>query len=364
MAITRQLTNGNKMTDWTEEVNDIANQYGAVNGMGLFSSQGISQTSIVFDKETNTTTLIPQTKRNAGAPTRGVDRKIETFSLSLPYFDHQDYVTPQDIQGHRMPGTPDQAETLGHVIAIKLEDMKLAADQTNEWMKISAIKGITVDTDGTILADMFDEFGTTRDVIDFDLGNAASDIDLHIAELKRTVAKNAKAGGRIGKIQVMVSPLFFDKLVNHPKIREAYLFYSVTNQRSDAVRADLARFETWGVVDTFEHKGILFWSYDAEFEIDQGDGTTATQVALGDVTFDGANAATGVGYTIVTGMRNVYRSYFGPANTLSGANAIAGDINLYQYTDPKDKFHELELEMSPLHLLMKPQLSLRVESST
>jgi hypothetical protein len=242
-------------------------------------------------------------------------------------------------------------------------------------MKLSAIKGVTVDADLNILADSFTEFGLNRVtdnlIVDFDLGNAASDIDGHIAKLKRAVAKGAKTGGRIGKIQVMVSPTFFDRLVTHPKIREAYLHYSVTNQRSDAVRADLARFETWGVVDTFEHKGILFWSYDAEFLVDDGAGTETVLPALGNVGTadgsdgkDGDNAANGVGYTIVTGMNGMYRSYYGPANTLSGANQIGGDINVYQYTDQKDKFHELELEMSPLHILMKPQLSYRVESSS
>ena len=49
MATTRQLANGQKLTDWTKEVNDIANQYGAINGSGLFSGQGTSLTSMVCE---------------------------------------------------------------------------------------------------------------------------------------------------------------------------------------------------------------------------------------------------------------------------------------------------------------------------
>lgn len=364
MAITRQLANGNKLTDWTEEVNEIDNQYGAINAANLFSGQGVSQESIVFDKEITTTTLIPRTDRRGGKQSAGKDRKIQTFSLALPYFNHVDYVTPQDIQGHRMPGTPDAAETLGNVIATKLEDMRMSVDQTKEFMKMQALKGISIDPDGGVLANMFNEFGVTQTTIDFDLGTDTTDIDLKIAELKRTVAKNAKSGGRVGRIEVMVSPEFFDALVNHPKIREAYLYYQVANNRSDAVRADLARFETWGVVDTFEHKGVLFWSYDAEFNLDDGDQTETTIRGVGQVGGIGDDGNVKVGYTIVNGMRGLYRGYFGPSNNLSGANSVGQEVFAYQYRDPKDKYHEMELEMSPLYIMMKPQLSVKLTSST
>jgi hypothetical protein len=391
MAITRQLTNGNKLTDWTPEVNDIANQYGLVNGSGLFSGQGTSQTSLVFDKTSNVISLLGQTKRNGGPATKGNDRKVETFRLALPYFLHQDYVTPQDIQGHRMAGTPDSPETLANVIATKLEDMRMTADQTREFMKIEAIKGITTDADGIEIADMFDKLGITYGLnagdgdlqnIDFDLGTPASDPDAAIAKLKRSISKNAKMGGRIGKIEVMVSPSFFDALVTHPLLREAYLHYQVSNSRSDVVRGDLARFESWGVVDTFEHKGILFYSYDAEFLLEEeGSQAYTTRVALGvKSTVDAESRDNGrldasyqaleteetarVGYTCVKGMRNLYQGYFGPANNLSGANGVGSEIMVYQYTDQKDKFHEMELEMANLYYINRPQMSVRVFSST
>jgi len=360
MAITRQLSNGQRMTDWTEEVNELDNQYGALNAANYFQGKGVSTESVVFDKETQNTTLIPRTDRRGGKQSTGKDRKIETFSLALPYFNHVDYITPQDIQGHRKAGTPDQVQDLASAVADKLEDMRLAADQTQEFMKIQAIKGVSIDPDGGVLANMFDEFSITQKTIDFALDDANTDVDAKIALLKRTIAKDAKSGGRVGRIEVMVSPEFFDKLVSHPKIREAYLHYQVQNNRSDVLRSDLATFETWGVVDTFEHKGILFWSYDAEFNIDDGDGTETTVRGIGQVGGIGDDVQVDVGYSIVNGMKGLYRGYFGPANTLSGANGVGQESFAYQYTDPKDKFHEMELEMSPLYIMTKPQLSIKL----
>lgn len=354
MAITRQLDNGQKMTDWTEEVNDVANQYGLINARNMFAGQGVSQESIVFDKEINSTTLIPSTNRRAPNASRGKDRKHQTFSMVLPYFEHKDYVTPQDVQGHRMQGTPDSAEQLANVIATKIEDMRLAADQTREYMKLQAIKGLVATPTG-VNYNMFTEFDITQTTIDFDLSNATSNIDNHVATLKRTIAKNALAGSRVGKIECMVSPQFFDKLVNHPRIREAYLYYAESSNRKDAIRGDLQTMEAWGVVDIFEYKGILFWSYDASFNIDNEDGTEeVTALFDADPTVEG-------GYTLVDGLgRNGYRSYFGPENTLSGANSVGSEMYLRQYTDPRDKFHEMELEMSSMYMLMKPQVSIKI----
>lgn len=362
MAITRTLSNGQRLTDWTDEVNNIANQYGLLNGSDLFQGRGTSQTSLLFDKSTNQILLIPQAKRNAGPASKGQDRKVETFSLALPYFLHQDYLTPMDIQGYRMAGTPDSPETLANVKAEKLEDMRMAADQTREFMKLGAIKGITVDGYGNTIANMFTTLGLTATdyQVDFALNVSTTDVDGKIAQLKRAIAKGAKTGGRIGKIEVMVSPEFFDALVVHPTIREAYLHYRVENSRSDAVRANLATMEQWGVVDVFEHKGVVFYSYDAEFVKDDGDGTVTTLKGIGGGSRD---SGTREGFTIVRGMRGLYRGVFGPSNTLSGANQVGSEMMVYEYRDPKDKFMEFELEMANLYYMERPQLSYRVFSA-
>lgn len=384
MPITRTLTDGQKVLDWTKEVNDIDNQYGLVNGSGLFSGKGTSMLSIMFDKTTNQVRLLDQVTRGGQGATRGNDRKVETFSLGLPYFLHGDAVTPQDIQSQRAAGTPDTPETLANVILTKLDDMRMAADQTREYMKIQALKGVTLDGSGTVVADMFDKFdhtafGEHADFeIDFELATGGANVDLKIAQLKRNIARNAKMGGRMGKIEVMVSPEFFDALVSNAGIREAYLHYQVRNNRSDAVRADLARFEDWGVVDTFEHKGVLFYSYDAEFDRDNGDGSVTTIKGIGELaandansrdtkfaaTDPGANHLAKQGYSIVRGAKNLYNGVYGPANTLSGANQVGSEMMVTQYRDPRDKKHDLEIEMANLYYMSRPQVSVKCFSSS
>jgi hypothetical protein len=396
MSTTRTLTNGQLLTDWTEEVNDIANTYGLVNGSGLFAGAGTGQLSLLFDKSSNQINLLKQTNRNSNKAQKGADRKNQTFALTLPYFLYQDRISPADLQGLRMAGTPDSPETLANVIATKLEDMRLVADQTREYMKIQAMKGITVDSDGDVIANMFATIGLAGAAITdngyddyevrFDLSDAALNPDVAIAELKRKISKGAMIGGKIGNIEVMVTAGFFDALVGHPLMREAYLHYSVSEAKSDAVRSDLATFEAWGVVDTFKHKGITFYTYDADFNSDDGDGTITVLKGIGSTgasnsdrdTRQGASGAlqgttaagvvaahtTGsvphVGYTVIKGVRNLYKGVFGPANTLSGANTVGSEMMVAQYSDPKDKFWDMELEMANLYYMTRPQMSFRV----
>lgn len=362
MPVVRTLTNGNKVTDWTQEVKEIDNQYGLLNGMGLFNGVGTSQESVIFEKEYQTSTLIPQTSRRGKPHSKGQDRQSEVFSLALPYFSTIDVITPSDIQGKRKIGTPEGVQDLAAAIAVKMEDMRANIDQTKEFMKICAIRGVTVDPEFNKIADMFDEFGLDKAdyTVNWTLSDPAFDIDEAIRNLKRAVSKNVKAGGRVGNISMLVTPEFFDALVKHPKIREAYLHYSVNGASSDVVRGNLQTFETWGVVDHFVHQGFAFMSYDAVFNMANGQLERGFGEA-GRTSIRGTESAA-MGIVLVEGVRDLYRAYYGPSNTLSGANQVGQELFMYQWNDPRDKYIEMEAEMSPLYVMMKPQVAMEVKA--
>jgi hypothetical protein len=355
MPITRALSNGSTVVDWTDDVPDIANQYGLFKNMGLFAEKGLGTRTALFDINTSNNSMIPASNPVAQDGFKGKERSLNTYSLSIPYFKHIDYITPDDIQGWRKGGTPDQAEDLPNVRAEKFEDMKFNMDQSVEYMMVNAIKGTTVDPEGNTLAAMHTILGTTQKTIDFALGTSATNIDAKIAELKRYVAKNAKTGGAIGKIEVPCSPEFFDALTQHPNMIAAYNYYQ--NSGKQLNRDDLSIYEKWGVVDIFEHKGIKFFSYDAVFT--QPDGTSKRAFGT-----DSTAITKQEGYSIVRGMRNMYRVFYGPDYSLNGANRPGSEMYLKEYRDPKDKFIELEAEMAPLPIITKPLVSVRCYTTT
>ena len=350
MPQVRSFTNGNKVTEWTDEINDFDLQYGLFNSMGLYDSKPISSTTFSFDRTSNDLRIIPTSNRRSNQSTKGRDRTNTTSTIGLQYFKHEDSVGPEDIQDMRSMGTEGQALSLGEAISTKLIDLRLAADQTMEYLKITAAQGIMYDPkDGsTVLHNSFTEFGATAKKSVWDLASSSFDFDSAISNMKSHVSKNLLRGGSVGMIEVCCGRTWFNALVANSRMRDTYIQYA--NVGAQVLRDNLASYEKWGVVDQFFHRGVRFFTYDAEF-IAQ-DGTTLTPVT--------ATKA----FVVVKGVKGLYRGYFGPANKLSGANKPGAEMFAYQYADPKDAFHDLELEFSPHFMMTSPSALLTLENAS
>lgn len=348
MSVTRDFFNSFKTTDFVEGISEVGNQYGLVNSMGdLFKTNYTGQTAVLFDKDYATTSLLPQVRRGEHTSTQGKERNADMFALPLGYFSHSDRLTGQDIQNQRKVGTTE-VQDLASATAEKMTDLRRSWDQTQEFMKIQALKGISRSPDGKVMANMFTEFSATQKSIDFLLGTASTSIDTKISELKRHIAGNVKNGGVISGIKILVDNLFFDKLINHANIRSAYNYYQ--NSGSQINRESQAKYMSYGVVDSFTHKNVEFIAYDASFTLPDG----VTQEAA----FD-ANS----GLAFATGVPGLFQSWYGPAETLSGANQAGQELRVSTWVDPKDRFVEFNIESAPLHVCMRPSSLVKLTTS-
>lgn len=333
----RDYYNSFKNTDFVDGITQTPLQYGYINSQNMFNTRATNQTAIIFDKDYSTTTLLPQTNRGDKAATQGKERNADTFALKLAYFKHADRLTADDIQGWRQVGSGDN-ETLARATAEKLTDMRLAWDQTQEYMRLQALKGVFKTPDGTTVADMFTEFGIAQTSIAFALGTSTTDVDGKIRQLKSAVAKNVLNGGAISGVEVLVDPEFFDKLISHANIKNAYVQY--VNSGRQQMRDDLSDYMKWGIMDVFEHRGVRFISYDATFNLPNG----TTELAFA--------ASTGLGYGV--GVRDLFRGYTGPSSKLSEANQPGQELFMRTYVDERDEFVEFEMEAAPLYFCTKP----------
>lgn len=337
MSVTRHQTDFNSTVEWTESILEIPNTSSFIKEMGLFKVQYTNQSSVVFDKITTETRLLAQVDRRGGNPTRGTDRKVETFSLPLAYFHDIEPIVKADFENKRMPGTADQEDTLANVISEKLADQRIKVDQTHEYMMLQAIKGITTTPDGAVLANMFTEFGVTQVSIDFALGTSTTNVKAKCAEVKDTLQKNLKTGARFsGNIPVIVDRLFFDKLVNHASVKEAYL----NSQSNVAYQAARTTYLTWGITDAFVFHGLEFMVFAHTFVLP--DGTTDEAVA------------DNTGHVIpkLGGNQSIFRAIYGPSNKL---NSTGGqEMFAWEFRDPRQTFHEIEAETFCLFFAEKP----------
>lgn len=344
----RDYFNSFKTSDFVEGITETPLQYGYINSQNLFNVKSTASKAIIFDRDYSNITLLPQVNRGAKAATQGKERKADTFALSLAYFKHADRLTGDDVEGHRQVGRTDN-ETIAHATAEKMTDMKLAWDQTQEFMKLQALKGQFKTPDGIMVADMFDVFGITQKEIDFALGTAGTNVDDKIRELKSYISKSVKNGGAISGVKVLVDPVWFNKLITHQSMKAAYQFYMNNGAGNEVYRDDTATYMKWGVMNHFTHRGITFVEYDATFNLP--DGTTE----------DAFDANTGIAYA--DGVRDLFRGYHGPSAKMSEANQPGQEIFMRTYLDPKDEYVEFEMEAAPLYFATKPASIVKLTSN-
>lgn len=342
MPITRDPNNLNGLIEWTDEINRLDRQF-MIFDDSLFNINGSSQTAVLFDVNETETILLPAVNRGPKGSTYGKENSVRTYSLPLAYFKHSEYITQEDIQGVRRHGTPDGAEAINLVRAEKLEKLRRQFDQTSEYMKLQAVKGITKSPDGTVFADMFTEFGVTQDVIDFDLGTAATDVNSKVRQLRRLLATNLQNGGFVRGLDVYVDPLFFDKLVNHAEVKDAYKYYQATNQNGGAqpLRDNLN--------EQFRLGGVNFISLDGSFKT----GPSTTEQLIDDNT----------GH-VVPQVEGLFRGWYGPSNKMELANRSGADMYAWEYRDPKGEYHEVQMESAPLFICTRPKALIKVETTT
>jgi hypothetical protein len=189
-----------------------------------------------------------------------------------PWIPHDDAITPQDIQGVRGFGMSDAADPLATVMERKLTRMRVKHAQTREYMEINALRGIVKDGAGVTLYDYFSEFGLTQQSVDFVLGTAGTQVQAKVREVLRKIETELK-GETMSGVLALVSPEFFDKLIGHAKVEDAYKYFSSTG--AQPLREDTRR--------RFPFAGILFEEYSATVTLSIG--ATETLVPAGEGEF-------------------------------------------------------------------------------
>jgi hypothetical protein len=129
---------------------------------------------------------------------------------------------------------------------------------------MSALKGVVLDADNSVIENYFAAFGVAKKTVNFALGNAATDVRGKCMEVVRHMEDNLM-GEFMQRAHVLVSQEFFDSLVGHAKVKEAYANYSESAQR---IGGDMRKGFSFGGLTFEEYRGVV----DGKRFIDAGDG--------------------------------------------------------------------------------------------
>jgi hypothetical protein len=328
---------GYTLAEMTQAINILPNIYTRLGEMGLFRFEGVTQRSVIIEQAEGVLNLLPTVP--LGGPATVANRDTRSMrSFTVPWIPHDDVITPQDIQGVRGFGVADAADPLATVMERKLTRMRAKHAQTREYMEVNALRGIVKDGAGTTLYNYFTEFGLVQLSVDFVLGTAGTNVQGKVRDVLRKVETELKGETMTG-VLALVAPEFFDKLISHAKVEDAYKYYSSTG--AQPLREDTRR--------RFPFAGMIFEEYNATVTLSTG--ATETLVPAGE------------GLAFPMGTMDTFVTYGAPANLIETVNTMGLPIYARQIARNDGSAIDVKTEASILPVNKRPRLAVRIFSS-
>lgn len=333
MTIARSLTNPFTLTDWTEDLVTIPNQWSLVNDSGLFAEEGVTQHNVTIEEYNKTLSLVGDSVRGAGRNKVNKDENRKLHSLPIPHFNLQDYITPSDIQGKRAYGNTNAAETEAAVMLRKMDRINRVWAATLEAARCQAITAGTVYApNGTVSVNYFTEFGYTQTTQAFQFSSATANIQGAVEAVIAAIQDGVLTGSTVTAVRFYCSPEFFSALTQHTKVAQAYLYFS-SNAGNNPNRD---RLGGQGLFRRFEWAGAEFVEYRGVFN--------------GNRLIPASEA-----YAVPLGTSDMFVTYFGPAEKFSTVNTVGERAYLWTMRDAWDEKVEIFTESNFLNLIRRPQ---------
>jgi len=223
------------MTAAINKVPDSQRLIGHTEKLGIFRPVPITTTTFGVEEYNGVLNLLVSQPRGAPA-LKNTTGKRKMRNFSVPHYPLDDVILPAEIQNVRAFGDENAAETAASIMARKLAQMRMKHDLTREWLRFKCLEGILVDGDATSLVNYFTEFGISQEIVDWDLDDAATDVNAKCRALIDFIETNLKGDTMTG-VHCYCSPEFYDLLVGHPNVEKAFTYFSTTQQLSADYRA-------------------------------------------------------------------------------------------------------------------------------
>lgn len=332
------------MVTLTAAVSDMDHVPGR-SGDLAFSGQGmgIPTTAVLIESVGETLSLIPTTLRGAPAPKETVDKR-SILQLAVPQIKLEDTINADSIQNVREFGTGNLigAET---VVNRQLQKMVRRHDLTLEHHRLGALRGVINDADGSVLTDLFVEFGIinsdglagpedfefplddyTTVGIDNSIRNKCQAVQRYMRRNAKTIIPNT------AKVWAFCGDNFFDKLLEHPSVKGVYDGWA-------AAKAALGENYAFGI---FEFGGIFFENYQGT------DDNETVAIDPDECRF------------FLVGVPGLYAEYYAPADFMETVNTVGLPRYAKLAADPRfDQYVELHTQQNPLPLCLRPQTLVR-----
>jgi hypothetical protein len=314
------------MAALTSAINIIPNRFGRIEALGLFPDKPVRTRQILVEEQNGVLNLLPSMP--PGSPgTVGRRGKRAMRSFVITHIPHDDVVLPEEVQGIRTFGSETEMETIASVMARHLLTMRNKHAITLEHLRMGALKGVILDADGSVIYDLFDEFGITPTTINFDLANANANVKKKCADVLRHFEDNLKGEFMTG-VHCLCSPEFFDALTDHAKVKDAFAYSQQRAVLIDDMRAGF----TFGGVTFEEYRG----------QATDVNGVTRRFIAAGEA------------HAFPLGTIDTFSTYYAPADFNETANTLGQPLYAKQEPRKFERGTDLHTQSNPLPMCHRP----------
>lgn len=317
------------VTSLTDAVNHMPFVPGRLGELGLFEERGVQTTTITVEEMNGTLQLVQSRPRGAPIVQVANEKRTARF-FSTVHLPRERTLMADSIQNIRAFGSSDQVKTLQGEINYMLADQVADLDATLEWHRVGALKGIILDADGATLYNLFTEFGVVQQTEGFALPTAGTDVRGKCMSAARKV-EDALGNGRYLRLHAMCGDGFFDALVSHPNVKEAYEGWAAAEMR---LGGDMRR--------GFEFGGITFENY-------RGKNGGTPYIPTDDA------------YIFPVGTPGLFVTRFAPGDFIETVNTIGLPRYAKIGQDPSGmgRFVTVHTQSNPISLCTKPRAVVR-----
>jgi hypothetical protein len=320
-------TDAFNMVSLTKSINLLPNNYGRLREMNLMPGRGVATRLIVVEEKNGVLNLLQtQPVGSPGQQNKIGKRTVRNFTI--PHIPLDDVILPDEYQGIRAFGSENATEGVAKVVNDHLQTMRNKHAITLEWLRMGALKGLILEADGSTLYDLYSEFGITAKTVDFVLDTSTTDVGAKCRETLRHIEDNLLGEVMTGA-HCLCSEQFFDALVAHDSVKEAYKYHSEASQR-------LGEDNRKG----FKFNGIVFEEYRGRAT--DKDGTTHKFIADNEA------------HIFPVGTQSTFESVYSPADFTETANTLG--LELYAKQEPRqfNRGIDLHTQSNPLPICYRP----------
>jgi hypothetical protein len=324
------------VTSLTDAINKIPHKPGRIGELGLFSSKGVANRSVILEERDGVLQLL--VSKPYGAPAdanKPQARRARNFMV--PHFPLDDTVLADEVQGIRAFGSQSETEGVVQVVSNKIAQMRQSHEITLEYLRMGAIKGVVFDGDTTtVLHDLYTEFGV--------MAQASQDWDMHTAGTEQApkvtaalrLVEEALGGMPYDHIHCLMGDDVWDKFIVNTSVKTAYERWSGPSGMGDFLRADMRK--------GFPFAGMYFENYRGKI------GSTSYLAAT-------------EGRIFPVGAPGLFQTIYAPADYMETVNTIGLPFYAKQERMAFDRGVSINTQSNPLNICTMPRTLIRITGS-